>query len=136
MTTQKFAIATIAGGVTLFVLGGLLYGVVLIDFFMSNVGTAQGAMKETPDWLHLALGELAFAALLTQVIGNWAGVSGAGEGFKIGAIFGLMLGVAISLTFLATMNITTPLAAVVDTIVGTIRAGTAGAVIGIVLGRS
>ncbi len=47
MTTQKFAIATIAGGVTLFVLGGLLYGVVLIDFFMSNVGTAQGAMKET-----------------------------------------------------------------------------------------
>ncbi len=136
MTSQKFAMATVAGGLTLFVLGGIFYGVLLMDFFMANAGTAQGAMKETPEWLHLVLGELAFAALLTTVVGTWAGVSSAGEGFKVGAIFGLMLGIAFSLTFLATMNIITPLGAAVDTIVGTIRAGAAGAVIGIVLGRS
>ena len=75
MTTQKFAWAIIAGGVTLFILGGILYGWLLMDFFAANSGTAQGVMKETPEWLWLGLGELAFAALLTTVIGTWAGVT-------------------------------------------------------------
>ena len=136
MTNHKFALATIAGGVTLFVLGGILYGWLLMDFFAAQSGTAQGVMKETPAWLWLGLGELTFAALLTTVIGTWAGVSGAGDGFKIGAIFGLLLGVALSLTFLGVANISTPLGSIVDTIVGAIRTGAAGAVIGIVLGRS
>ena len=136
MTTQKFALATIAGGVTLIMLGGILYGWLLMDFFLANTGPAQGVMKETPEWLWLGLGELTLAALLTTVIGTWAGVSGAGDGFRIGAIFGLLLGLSLSLTFLGFANISTPLGSVVDTIVGTIRAGVAGAVIGIVLGRS
>jgi hypothetical protein len=40
MSTQKFALATVAGGVTLFMLGGIVYGWLLRDFFMANAGSA------------------------------------------------------------------------------------------------
>jgi hypothetical protein len=136
MTTQKFALATVAGGVTVFVLGFVFYGWLLMGFFEANSGTATGAMKETPMWLHLVLGQLVFAALLTTVIGKWAGVSGAGDGFKIGAAFGLLLAVSMNLTFLGVMNVSTPTGAIVDVIVSTINTGITGAVIGTVLGRT
>jgi len=135
MSTQKFVLATVAGGVTLFVLGGILYGWLLMDFFMANSGTATGAMKETPDWFHLVLGELMFATLLTTVLGKWARVSSAGQGLTVGATFGFLLSLAMGLTFIGTMNITTPTAAMVDVIVGTVRTGVAGAVIGAIIGR-
>jgi hypothetical protein len=135
MTTQKFVLATIVGGVTLFILGGIFYGLLLEDFMVSNSGTATGTMKAEAEWLYLALGEFVFAALLTTVIGKWAGTSGAGSGLQVGVVFGLLLGVSLNLTFLGVMNISTPTGAIVDVIVGTIRAGAAGAVIGIVLGR-
>jgi len=136
MSTQKFALASLAGGVTLFALGGIFYGWLLMDFFEANSGTATGAMKETPMWLYLGLGQLVFAALLTTVIGKWAGVSGAGSGFQVGAVFGLLLAVSMNLSFLGVMNITTPTAAIVDVILSTLNVGIAGAVIGVVLGRS
>jgi len=135
MSTQKFVLATLVGGVTLFALGGIFYGWLLMDFFMANSGTATGAMKETPDWFHLALGELVFAALLTTVLGKWAGVSSAGQGLTVGATFGALLGVAMGLTFLGVMNISTPMGAMVDVVVGTVRTGLAGAAIGAVLAR-
>lgn len=135
MSTQKFVLATLAGGVTLFALGGIFYGMLLMDFFLANSGSATGAMKEVPDWFHLVLGELVYAALLTTVLGKWARVSGAGQGFSVGATFGLLLGVALGLTFLGTMNITTPTAVMVDVVVGAIRAGAAGAVIGAIVAR-
>jgi len=135
MSTQKFVLASLAGGVTLFVLGGIFYGALLMDFFLANSGTATGAMKETPDWFHLVLGELMFAVLLTTVLGKWAGVSGAGQGLTVGATFGFLLSLAMGLTFIGTMNITTPAAAGVDVIVSTIRTGLAGAVIGAIIGR-
>jgi hypothetical protein len=135
MSTQRFVLSTVAGGVTLFVLGGIFYGWLLMDFFMANAGTAIGAMKEIPDWFHLVLGELMFAVLLTTVLGKWARVSGAGQGFTVGATFGLLLSVAMGLTFIGTMNITTPAAAAVDVVVSTIRTGVAGAVIGAVIAR-
>lgn len=135
MSTQKFVLATVAGGVTLFALGGIFYGMLLMDFFLANSGTATGAMKETPDWFHLVLGELVFAALLTTVLGKWAQVSGAAQGFTVGATFGVLLSVALGLTYLGTMNITTPAAAMVDVVVSAIRSGGAGAVIGAIVAR-
>jgi hypothetical protein len=53
----------------------------------------------------------------------------------VGATFGLLLSVAMGLTFIGTMNITTPAAAAVDVVVSTIRTGVTGAVIGAIVAR-
>ena len=65
MDAKKFALGTVAGGVTYFLLGWLIYGVVLVKFMDANMGSATGVMKETPDFLWLIIGNLAWGALLT-----------------------------------------------------------------------
>ena len=60
---KNFLMATVAGGITLLVLAGLLYGL-LADFFANDVERAVPVL-----WA-LILGELVYAAVLTVV---WVG---------------------------------------------------------------
>ncbi len=136
MSTKRFALATVAGGVTLFILGALIYGLALADFYAANAGSATGVLREEPLFWSLAIGELAFAALLTLVLGRWAGVSSVGEGLKQGAIVGFLLALGINLITYGVMNTMNLTAALADVVVGTFRLGLAGAVIGAVLARS
>ena len=41
MAAKQFTMATLAGGVAVFVMGFLLYGLALADFFASNAGKAN-----------------------------------------------------------------------------------------------
>ena len=68
---KNFLIATVVGAVTLFVVGGVFYGV-LADFFANDVS------KAVPIWWALGLGELLYAAVLTLVLG-WKGVASVGS---------------------------------------------------------
>ncbi len=129
MDTKKFALATIAGGITLFVLGYVFYEVLLAGFFEANAGTATGVMKETPVFWAVLLGELGAAALITLALG-WAGASGAGDGFKIAAKVGFLVAFSINFIIFGVMNISSLPAVIVDLPVAAIRWGVAGAVIG------
>ena len=130
MDTKKFALATIAGGITLFILGYVFYEVLLAGFFEANAGTATGVMKETPVFWAVLLGELGAAALITLVLG-WAGASGAGDGFKIAAKVGFLVAFSINFIIFGVMNISSLPAVIVDLPVAAIRWGVAGAVIGL-----
>ena len=134
MSTNRFLMATAAGGVTVFILGGLIYGLATQSFFEANQGTATGVLKATPDFLHLGLGQLVFGALLTVVIGKWAGVSGAGPGLKVGAALGLLMGFAVDLTMFGVTNTANITATLVDPFLWAIQMGAGGAVVGAVLG--
>ena len=134
MSAKSFLLATVAGGVTLFLVGGLLYGMLLADFFDSH--SAANVMRETPIWGALILGELVLAALVTLIFGRWATISTPMGGLKAGAIIGLLMAVAINLTMYAVSNIVGPTAGVVDVVVSAVRLGVAGAVIGLVLGKT
>ena len=129
MDTKKFALATIAGGITLFVLGYVFYEVLLAGFFEANGGTATGVMKETPVFWAILLGELGAAALITLVLG-WTGASGAGDGFKTAAKVGFLVAFSINFIIFGVMNISSLPAVIVDLPVAAIRWGVAGAVIG------
>lgn len=135
MTTQRFALATVAGFVTLFLLGFLTYGLLLADFFAASAGAGIAAMRDPPLIWAIALGELLAAALLTIVIGRWAGARTAGEGAKIGATFALLLALSVGLTLYGVMTTSTLASTFVDVIVSTIRFAIAGGVIGAVLAR-
>ena len=133
MATKQFTMATLAGGVAVFVMGFLLYGLALADFFAANAGTATGVMKEAPLMWSLILGQVITAAFLVMVMG-WRGDSSAGAGLKTGALVGLISGFGGSFTFYGVANIANLTFALVDPIVYMIQLGVGGAVIGAVLG--
>ncbi len=94
---KKCIVATVAGGVAVFVLGFLFYGLLLADFF------ANDAMSETPSYLAIAGGSLASGALLALVL-SWRAATGPGEAFKAGASVGVLVSLAVGLTMLGTTD--------------------------------
>ena len=126
--TGRFLLATVAGAVTLFVVGGVFYRF-LEDFFANDVSRA------IPIWWALGLGELLHAAVLTIVL-SWKGVVTGWEGFQAGAVFGALLGLGMALMGYATMDNVQTLATVCGhTLIGVVTNGTAGALIAVVLNR-
>ena len=134
MDTKKFALATLAGGVTLFVLGYVFYEILLGEFFAANGGSATGVMRDQPIFWAVALGEMGAGALLAIVLG-WAGSIGAGGGFKTAAIVGFLVAFAINFIIYGVMNTTNLTAVMVDIPLSAVRYGIAGAVIGILMSR-
>ncbi len=132
--SKNFMMATLVGAVVLFVAGYLLYGLALAGFYESNVGSATGVMKETPEWLWLILSMVSFAAVITLVLG-WAGAKDPASGFKIAAIFGLLMAVSVDFGQYSMTNLMNLTVTLVDPIVGAIHAGIGGAVIGMMLGK-
>jgi hypothetical protein len=133
MTAQRFTTATVTGGITMFVLGYVFWGVLFMDFFMANTGSATGVMKEVPVWWALGLGQLGWAALLTYVIGK--GAAGVGPGMKVGAVVLLLAAVGVDFTMLGTANLMNLTATILDMVLFTVVGGIAGAVIGWMLAR-
>ena len=135
MTVGRFLSATVAGGVALFLLGYLIWGWALMGFFQSHAGTATGAFKEAPDFLFLVLGQLFWAAFLTLLIGHWAGVSGFGPAFKVGAIAGVLTSLGFDLTMYATTNLNDLTATLTDPVLSIVYNGVAAGIIGVVLAK-
>lgn len=130
----KCLIASITGAVVLFVGGYVLYELLLGAFFEANMGSATGVMKESPNFLWIAVGQLASGGVLATVLG-WKGATDAQGGARGGAKVGALLAIAFGFMMLGTMNISTLTWAVVDVVVTAILWGVAGAVVGIMLGR-
>ena len=130
---KKMIIGTVAGGVAFFVLGSLLYAVILGDFYIANLGSATGVVRPIPVWWAMIVSQLAIAAVVTYVFRH-AGVATASDGLKTGAIFGLLLGTAISFDLYAVTNWSNVTVAFVEPFVTTVRVALAGGVIGWTLG--
>lgn len=137
MDAKKRLMATLAGFVVIFLLGWLLYGMLLMDFFMSNTGTATGVQRDESEmvWWALALGNLCMAYLLVYIFGKWANVTTFSGGLQNGAIIGLIIGFAFDLTMYGTSNLMNLTATLVDPLVTAVMMGVTGGVIGMVLGR-
>lgn len=132
--SNRFVLAALAGGVVVFLVGGVLYGVVTVNFFAANQGSAVGILKEPADYVHLALGQLVLGLYLAIVIAKWAQTSGVMAGLKIGAISGLLIGLGYDLTLFGTTNLANLTATLVDPILAMVQMACAGAAIGAVLG--
>ena len=126
---KNFVMATIAGGITLWVLSFVIYGVLLADFF------ANDAINPEPIMWAVTLGQLLSAAFLTIILG-WKGVANATEGFQAGAIIGAVMGLAFGLMMYGTMvGMHTMATLLGDTVVSLVVYGVGGAVIAMVLNR-
>lgn len=137
MDAKKRIIATLAGFVVFFMLGWLLYGMLLMDFFAANSGSATGVMRSDSEmvWWALIVGNLLQSYLLVYIFSKWNDIDSFGSGLKAGATIGLILGFGVDLTLHGTSNIMNLTGALVDPLVIAFMMGVTGGVIGTILGK-
>src|SRR5262245_31761670 len=110
MNSQKFIVGGVVGGIVYFILGYLLFGMLLKDFMATN--TASGVMRADSDlvWWALVLANLCFGFLLSYVISK-GGISSSGKGAATGFVVGLLGTLAFDLITYATSTTMTSLKA-------------------------
>ena len=137
MTTKNRLLATLVGFIVFFLLGWLIYGMLLMDFYGNNSGSASGVMRADDEmiWWALILGNLFQAYLLVYIFGNWANITTFSDGLKAGAIIGLIMGLAFNFTMYGTSNIMNMTSTLVDPFVSAVMMAITGGVVGFMLGR-
>jgi hypothetical protein len=137
MDAKKRILATLAGFVTYFFLGFIVYGMLLMDFYAAHSGSATGVMRSDAEmqWWALIAGNVIQAYLLVYIFGNWANITTFNNGLKAGAIIGFIMSLGISLNMYGTTNISDLTSTLVDPIVMSVMMSLTGGAIGWVLGR-
>ena len=136
MDTKRFMIGTLVGGITLYLVGYLIWIVAFADFFAANAGSATGVDRDAPLVWAVVLGNLSLAALVTLAVGSKAGSLTIGTGFKIGAIVGFLVWFGVDFIHYGISNISNLTATIVDPLLELVHSGIGGAVIAAVLGRN
>jgi len=128
----------IAGGIASFLLGWLIYGMLMKDFYAGNCSdvakSAVGLMREPPIMWALVVGNLGFGFFLSYVFNKWAMISTAGGGAMAGAVIGLLTAIGWDFIMYATMNLSNLTATIVDIIISTVISAIVGAVVGMASG--
>ena len=136
MDTKRLVIGTLTGGITMYLVGYLIWGLALVNFFAANAGSATGVARETSLIWATVLGTLSLAALVTLAVESGAGSSTILDGFKIGAIVGFLVWFGVDFIHYGVMDVRNLTATIVDPLLEIVRTGIGGAVIAAVLGRS
>ncbi len=137
MNASTRMMATLVGFVVFFLLGWLLYGMLLMDFFSSNAGSAIGVSRSESEmvWWALIGGNVLQAYFLVYVFDKMNNVKSFMAGLKAGAVIGLILGLGFNLTMYGTTNMMNLTGTLVDPLVSMVMMGITGGAIGMVMGR-
>lgn len=133
----RLAAASVAGGIAFFVLGFLIYGLVLDPMFLRPAMTpqAKAIMNEMPNFVPLVLSNIASALLFAVIFERWASIRTFTGGLKAGAIIMLLIALSFDLSMMAFMQIFTGYTPILIDIMGaTLMGALGGGVIGMVLG--
>ncbi|MBX2927048.1 MAG: hypothetical protein KF852_04370 [Saprospiraceae bacterium] len=136
MRLNKILIAALAGTVVFFLLGWLVWGIVLRDFMAANY-VSSGILKADKDMIlwAMVLGNFAAAFLLAFIFDFWANISTFVTGAKAGALIFGLIAVSMDLVWYASANILNLNGTIADIIASTVVGAIVGGVIGLVLGR-
>jgi hypothetical protein len=132
----RVLVAAVAGGIAFFILGAVLYGLILDPMVMRpNTINYPGLMNETPVWVPLVLGNIVSALLLAYIFDKWANIRTFAGGLQGGAVVWFLMSLAFQLMFLAFMNLSKNyIPAIADVFGSTVMGAIGGGVIGQVLG--
>lgn len=132
MDIKKWVIGGITGGVLFFLLGWVIYGMLLKSFMEGHPGTAGNVFRE-PDFLYLAIGNLAMGFFVAYLLlkGNVNSMAG---GFVTAGIAGLLIGVGFDCMMYATSTVISKTAMAADVAASTVMTAIVGAVVAMVMG--
>ena len=138
MSNNKILLAGLVGAVVAFLLGFIVYGNVLTDFFMENSGSASGVMRgdDEMQWIPMILGHITWGLLFAIIYGRWANIATFATGAKAGALLGFLIGASFDLIQLGSTHIPNLTGIIVDIIVMTIISAIVGGVVGWFLGKN
>jgi hypothetical protein len=134
MDSKRFVTGSIVGGIVLFLVGYVIFNIVLRSFYDANMGSATGVARDPPFLWAIALGCLANAALICYAMGTRAATWVAG-GIRTGAVVGALLWLSADFVTYGTMNVTTLTAVLVDAVAGAVHGAIGGAAIGLVVSK-
>lgn len=132
MKSKNFLPAAIAGGVVHFLLGWLIYGMLLSDYMKSPVTGVD--RTEMLIW-SLAVGSLLYGFLISYILISLANVTSVGSGAMTGFLIGLLFAGSIDFIMYGTSNVVSNLTvlcidvatvAVITAIVGAVVAAIGG----------
>jgi len=134
---KKLILAAIAGSVIQFMLGWLIYGLLLANFMNSQTTHYDGLIKDmnTGSFMIIVyLAGLAMSFLLAFIFQRWAKFESLLKGLTGGMILGFFIALSYDLNSFSMMNLISVNAMIVDVIAYTVIIGIVGAIIAWVLG--
>ena len=136
MDTKKFLIGTLVGGIAIFFIGYLLYGVLLLNFFNQHSVAPAGSMKSMNDfsWGALVFANFATGALLSYIFLKIGNVNSFGRGAASGFVIGFLMYTGNYLLSYATGNNMDLTGTWADVITGAVLTAIAGGIIAAVWG--
>lgn len=137
MNAKKIIIAGLTGSVVAYLLGWLIWGVLLSDIMQDYSGSATGVMRSDDEMLHipLAVGHLGLGFLLAIIYGRWASISTFSTGMIAGAVIGFLTTFGADMIALGTTHLIEMEGAIIDILAATVSMGITGGVVGWMLGR-
>ena len=134
MNSKNYFLAGILGGIVYFLLGWLIYGMLLMDYMEENAGLALGVNRVEMLLWSIGLGSLLYGFFLSYIFSCVGQVKTAAAGAKSGAWVGFLVAGAIDFTMYGTTNISTLNAVAVDIVAATVLTSITGSVVAWVLG--
>lgn len=137
MSNNKIFTAGLVGAIVAFLLGYLVYGLALTDFFMENSGSATGVMRgdDEMQWIPMILGHITWGMLFALIFGRWANIATFATGAKAGALLGFLIGASFDLIQLGSTHISNVTGIIADIVAMTVISAIVGGVVGWFLGR-
>jgi hypothetical protein len=132
MDIKKLLIGGLVGGILYFLLGWLIYGMLLMDFMNSHAGSSGNVGRAAPDFLYLTIGNLAIGFLLAYVfvksnVNSWVG------GFITGGVIAALLSVGFDCMIYATTTTLSKTAMAADVCAFTVMSAVVGALVALVM---
>ncbi len=95
---MKILRGTLFGGIAYFLIGWLVYGVLLYNFFNPMINTCANRPEGEMVWWAMIVSNLLMALFLTLFL-KWSGARVIVDGLKTGALFGAVFTATIDLSF-------------------------------------
>jgi hypothetical protein len=131
MKSNKFLLGGIVGGVAYFLLGWLVWGMLLMNFMKEHSKMDSGAFRDEKDmiWWAMIVGNLALGFLLSYILSK-SNAASAGSGAAGGFVFGLLVSIAVNTMLYAQIDLWDTTAMLVDIVAMTVVSTIVGAIIG------
>lgn len=134
MLRNKVLIGGLVGGVVFFLLGWLLYGILLKDYMATTMNNCAMLPMEEMIWWAIIVSNFAYGFFIAVMIGRTKSYGLAG-GALLGATIGLLVTTAMDMSFYSMSTVFPNLTAVlVDIMINTFYTAVGGGVIGLVMG--
>lgn len=131
---MKLIRGTVFGGIAFFLLGWLVYGMLIANFMAAHSDVSLNRPDDQMIWWAMIVSNFVLALFLTLVL-KWSGASGIADGVKTGALFGLLMSSTMDLMMYSMTTMSDFTAVIVDVIVMTVLMAVIGLIIVLTWGK-